>query len=416
MPTLTPEIAQQLMYQSMTTGAPTATFNSYGGYDTVKNLAYSSGADATPEWIASYEQRQGLPASEYTQRNASTSSSTSSSSGGGGGGSSTSVAGYSGESGANRGENTPTERLGYGGYSSVNTRALVENTLGRIIDNEFYNENNPQYAENMATLKRANDVMYGNIGANNDWRDWNAIMASSNPIEAAERALVSMYNDPRYLQANAEQLLQRGYLPEQADYTYQQMAERVGSTYSPNWARGTRFEGAYNTQAYLDAVRRGGSDDSFWARWGGNPRTSQSTVGTSGNVGSGGQGLISGAMDSSSAANSNTTIQTNGSGAAGTPGGSSGGMDTTLGAVYGPDGTMYSSAAAARAAGVYNYTRVRPVMTTNASTTATPNPTVNASPIGFGGGLINNVTQGNAMTYFTDNAQVGLPAGVRPAF
>lgn len=92
------------------------------------------------------------------------------------------------------------------------------------------------------------------------------------------------------------------------------------------------------------------------------------------------------------------------------------GMDTTMGAVYGPDGTMYSSPAAARAAGVFNYTRVRPVRTTNPATTQTPNPTVNASPIGFGGGLINNVVQGDPMTYFTDNARVGLPAGVRAAF
>lgn len=92
------------------------------------------------------------------------------------------------------------------------------------------------------------------------------------------------------------------------------------------------------------------------------------------------------------------------------------GMDTTMGAVYGPDGTMYSSPAAARAAGVFNYTRVRPVRTNNPATTQTANPNVNASPIGFGGGLINNVVQGDPMTYFTDNAQVGLPAGVRAAF
>lgn len=124
--------------------------------------------------------------------------------------------------------------------------------------------------------------------------------------------------------------------------------------------------------------------------------------GTGSTGGSGGSSVISG----------NGTTVDDGTASAG--GGT--GMDTTMGAVYGPDGTMYSSPAAARAAGVFNYTRVRPVRTTNPATTQTPNPTVNASPIGFGGGLINNVVQGDPMTYFTDNAQVGLPAGVRAAF
>ena len=92
------------------------------------------------------------------------------------------------------------------------------------------------------------------------------------------------------------------------------------------------------------------------------------------------------------------------------------GMDTMMGVVYGPDGTMYSSPAAARAAGVFNYTRVRPTRTTNPATTPTADPYVNASPMGFGGGLINRAVQGEPLSYFTNNAEVGLPNGVRPAF
>lgn len=129
-------------------------------------------------------------------------------------------------------------------------------------------------------------------------------------------------------------------------------------------------------------------------------RTSNSTSSTGSSAGSGGV-----------VGDTGTTVDSGGA-----PAGGSSSTDTTMGAVYGPDGTMYSSPAAARAAGVFNYTRVRPVRTNNPATTQTANPNVNASPIGFGGGLINNVVQGDPMTYFTDNAQVGLPAGVRAAF
>jgi hypothetical protein len=70
MATATTAQAQDLMYRSMTTGAPTATFDSYGGYDTVSNQGYASGVSATPEWIANYEKANNLAPSEYTLRNA----------------------------------------------------------------------------------------------------------------------------------------------------------------------------------------------------------------------------------------------------------------------------------------------------------------------------------------------------------
>ena len=135
-------------------------------------------------------------------------------------------------------------------------------------------------------------------------------------------------------------------------------------------------------QAQYDAMRRRG-----------NSTTGTSTTGSSGVVSDAG-----------------TTVDGN------APAGGSSSTDTTMGVVYGPDGTMYSSPAAARAAGVFSYTRVRPTRTSNPATTQTANPSVNASPVGFGGGLINNVVAGSDASFFTDNAAVGLPTGVRPAF
>lgn len=43
MSTLTPEIARDLMWRSMTTGAPTSEFNKYGGYDAVRSVYDQSG-------------------------------------------------------------------------------------------------------------------------------------------------------------------------------------------------------------------------------------------------------------------------------------------------------------------------------------------------------------------------------------
>jgi hypothetical protein len=53
--TLNPALALDLMYRSTTTGAPTALFNQYGGYDAVKGMATNAGFQATPEWQNSYK-------------------------------------------------------------------------------------------------------------------------------------------------------------------------------------------------------------------------------------------------------------------------------------------------------------------------------------------------------------------------
>lgn len=83
----------------------------------------------------------------------------------------------------------------------------------------------------------------------------------------------------------------------------------------------------------------------------------------------------------------------------------------TSGVVWGPDGRTYSSAAAAIAAGVPNFSTTKPVLTSNA-----------ANPNTAGGGLI-EANRGNANNstsnpfavggpFNTQTARVGLPPGV----
>lgn len=91
-------------------------------------------------------------------------------------------------------------------------------------------------------ITRAILTLYGNVGSNLDTRDWTAIMQSSNPLEAAERALVRQYQDKNYLLSNLQLYSARGARPEQAEYTYRQLAERMGFTYDANWSVGTPYE------------------------------------------------------------------------------------------------------------------------------------------------------------------------------
>ncbi len=90
-------------------------------------------------------------------------------------------------------------------------------------------------------LTRAILALYGNVGANLDERDWTAIMQSSNPLEAAEKALIVMYQDKGYLLRNMQYFSQRGARPEQAEYTYRQLADRLGFTHDANWSVGTPY-------------------------------------------------------------------------------------------------------------------------------------------------------------------------------
>lgn len=284
MATLTPEIATQLMQRSMTTGVPTSELEKYGGYQAVKSAYENAGgpldtsqmsaADlkAAAQQVAntgvgdmSLLERTGTQLTDAGRaamvRNGTASAATS---GAASGAASGSTVGYSGLANAK-----PAE--------GVNLRELVEKSTGQKIDNWFYDEKNPNYAANQAALTRAGSAMYGNVGANKDARDWTAIMAADDPLKAAEDALKAMYSDKAYLAANADHVLQQGYLPEQADYTYKQMADRVGSTYDPNWSQGTRFEGKINTAEYLNNVDTMSPDAlaeytrSRWQLWGGDP-------------------------------------------------------------------------------------------------------------------------------------------------
>ena len=102
-----------------------------------------------------------------------------------------------------------------------------------------------------------------------------------------------------------------------------------------------------------------------------------------------------------------TTIDTSNSGAG------------TTGVVYGPDGKMYSSAAAAIAAGVTNYTRTKPVgaiagADNLSGSTAARGFMSNDSQVGNvnTGGLIANQSQ----QLFNVNPNVKLPPGVTNPF
>lgn len=89
---------------------------------------------------------------------------------------------------------------------------------------------------------RAIHTLYSNVGGNLDERDWTAIMQSSNPLEAAEQALVRMYQDKDYLLRNVKHLIQGGVLPEQVELTYRQIADRLGFTHDVKWSVGTAYE------------------------------------------------------------------------------------------------------------------------------------------------------------------------------
>ena len=54
----------------------------------------------------------------------------------------------------------------------------------------------------------ASDVIYGVIGSNRDLRDWGAIMASSNVLQAARVATAAMYNN-----SSLDYLTTAGYIP-----------------------------------------------------------------------------------------------------------------------------------------------------------------------------------------------------------
>lgn len=91
-------------------------------------------------------------------------------------------------------------------------------------------------------VQRAVRVLYGNVGANLDERNWSAIMQSSNPLQAAEAGLVVQYQDSSYLLRNTRHLEQNGYVAAQAELTYRHLADRLGFTYEGGWSKTSSYE------------------------------------------------------------------------------------------------------------------------------------------------------------------------------
>jgi len=91
-------------------------------------------------------------------------------------------------------------------------------------------------------VQRAMYTLYGNVGANLDGRNWTAIMQSSNPLEAAEAALLTQYQTSAYLLSNTQHLVQSGYVAAQGEITYRQLADRLGYTHNADWSDGTAYD------------------------------------------------------------------------------------------------------------------------------------------------------------------------------
>jgi len=383
------------MRRSQVGGVNTSEFSAGGGYAAVKKLAegnttgYQAGVStvadrakyAPNDAIVRFDPagQGGLGETFYASGNSAT---------GGAATAATEAVGYTGLTGANKGDAVAADRLS--GYSLPTTRALIELSTGRKMDSSFYDPTNPNYAANQAVLNRANMAMYGDVGANLDARNWNAIMAAADPLKAAEDALKAMYSDKAYLAANTDRVLAQGYLPEQADLTYKQMATRVGSAYDPNWSKGTKYEGKYDTTSYLNNTKNLSGDapasyeDSLWTKWGGNPVKKKGVVDTT----------------ATTTTPTNTPLIT-------TPtvftppivGKATGSATTTPGKT-----TQLNAPIASGGAGLITgaNTLASTPGTFNIANTATGN--VNA------GGLITGAQQ----QMFTENAQVGLPTGVTP--
>ena len=104
-----------------------------------------------------------------------------------------------------------------------------------------------------STISRAINSLYANIGVNLDERNWTAISASADPLAASENALLEMYQNSAYILRNANNLLTLNYTPNQVVYSHYQLTQRLGLTYSTDWAIGTRFAEVANLP--FDALR-----------------------------------------------------------------------------------------------------------------------------------------------------------------
>ena len=90
-------------------------------------------------------------------------------------------------------------------------------------------------------VMRAINSLYGNVGANLDERNWDALLQQADPLSASESALRAMYQDPGYLLRNAQYVVTLGYPDFAPEVTYRQMGQRLGYTYSTTWSQGTGY-------------------------------------------------------------------------------------------------------------------------------------------------------------------------------
>ena len=327
---------------------------------------------------------------------------------------------------------------GYTGFTAgqtnppagVNMRLLIERTTGKPLDSSFYN--GPDAEKNLALVNRVSNALYGNVGANMDARNWDVIMASSDPLKAAEDALKAMYSDKAYLAANTDYVMNQGYLPEQADYTYQQMSGRVGSTYTPTWVEGTKFAGVdpvtkqpkMDTTTYLKNVNSMAPEQlaaytaTRWNQWGGNPTTKKGGVvdtGTSANsVFNSNAATNAGTGATANVAASNLgNVSTNTNTTTGGATGSTAGASVVPGLIAGAAATGTGATTTGQGAPTQLNTGANSGLITGADSLGKNNlnPIANTTTGNVNsGGLISGVQQ----QLFTQNAQVGLPTGVTP--
>lgn len=112
-----------------------------------------------------------------------------------------------------------------------------------------------------ALVTRASNVLYGNVGANLDERNWDSIMSSSDPLTTAEEALKTQWQNSAYLLRNANHIISIGYPDFAPEITYRQMAKRLTYDYSTNWSQATNFsstsqlsDGTLNSMAEVYAA------------------------------------------------------------------------------------------------------------------------------------------------------------------
>lgn len=130
---------------------------------------------------------------------------------------------------------------------------MTKPTIGSLLTQSGYT------TFTISEVIRAVNTLYGRIGVGLDERDWTAIQASKNPLEAAEAALVSMYQSAAYLLRNANYLVGLGYSANQIDLTYRQIYTDLGIYYSPVWALNTSFQNA--TQLSFDSLKVAAGSD-----------------------------------------------------------------------------------------------------------------------------------------------------------